>query len=60
MNKPNLVQRYCDLLANIEGRQKVAAREGKKMAALGWKFMWVLIFSPIGILLVWWILSIEG
>jgi hypothetical protein len=50
---------FFSVLADIEGRQKGAARDGRKMAALGWKFMWVLIFSPIGLLLVWWVISIE-
>jgi hypothetical protein len=59
MSKSNWVDRFCDLLADIEGRKKKAVREGRKMAALGWKFMWVLIFSPIGLLLVWWVVSID-
>ena len=50
---------YFSVLADIEGRQKKAVREGRKMAALGWKFMWVLIFSPIGLVLVWWVVSID-
>jgi hypothetical protein len=50
---------YFSLLANIEGRQKKAAREGRKMSALGWKFIWVLIFSPIGLLIVWWLTSLS-
>jgi hypothetical protein len=59
MSKSNWVDRFCDLLADIEGRQKKAVREGRKMVALGWKFIWVLIFSPIGLLLVWWVVSID-
>jgi hypothetical protein len=50
---------YFSLLGNIKNKQREALRDRRKMDAFGWKVMCFFIFSPIALVLVWWLVSIE-
>lgn len=42
-----IMGKYSDLLDDFETRSRVAAQNGKKWKALGWKVVWVVIAFPI-------------